>query len=274
MAFARVANRTIEYEWFGDARRAGSIVLLHEGLGSVALWRDFPRRLAATTGRRVLAYSRQGYGRSDPLSGPRTVDFMHVEALEVLPRLLDRLGVVAPVLLGHSDGASIALVHAGAGIRPVRGVVVLAPHVFVEDVSLESIRRAKHAFETTDLRARLARYHDDPDSAFRGWNDIWLDPAFAVWNIEKFLPEIACPVLAVQGTDDEYGTMEQIDRIGRQCRDARLLKLERCGHSPHRDRPDTVLEAVREFVGGLDREVEPVRRGFVCGDPPDDHDGL
>src|SRR5262249_1569440 len=160
-----------------------------------------------------LAYSRYGYGASDPLAGPRTVDYMHVEALEALPELLDRLDVREPVLFGHSDGASIALIHTAPSCRPGRAIVALAPHVLGEPHRLESMREAGVEFRGAALRERLARRHDDVDSAFWGWNDIWLHPAFLAWNIESLLPEITCPVLAIQGLDDEYGTLEQIDRI-------------------------------------------------------------
>ena len=224
------------------------IVFLHEGLGSVSLWRDFPQRVADATGAEVIVYSRAGYGRSDPIREPRGVRYMHDEALIVLPELLDRLGIDRPILFGHSDGGSIALIHAGGAGRPVSGLIVLAPHVMVEDLSVASIAEAKVAYETTDLKARLARHHADVESAFRGWNDIWLHPDFRGWSIEEYLPRIDCPVLAIQGHDDEYGTMEQIDRIARQGRDVELLKLADCGHSPHRDQPEAVIESVTRFV--------------------------
>jgi pimeloyl-ACP methyl ester carboxylesterase len=171
----------------------------------------------------------------------------------VLPELLGALGVECPVLVGHSDGGSIALIHAGAG-HPVAGLVLLAPHVMVEDVAIASIAAAKVAFETTDLRARLARHHADPDAAFRGWNDIWLHPDFRSWNIEAYLPRIACPVLAIQGEDDEYGTMEQVLRIERQVRDVDVLALADCRHSAHRDQPEAVIDAITRF---LDRVSAP-----------------
>jgi pimeloyl-ACP methyl ester carboxylesterase len=249
--FVEVLGLRLEVAWFGDGGDGAPIVMLHEGLGSVAMWKDFPGRLAAATGRRVMAWSREGYGRSTALRMRREPSFMHREALEVLPALRQAMGLEDVVLFGHSDGGSIALIHAADAGMAVSGVVVLAPHVFVEAFCLEAIRRARQAWETTDLRARLGRYHDDPDSAFLGWNDIWLDPRFPAWNIEDVLPRIACPVLAVQGEDDEYGTMEQIDRIARQCRDARPLKLAACAHSPHRDQPETILEATAAFIATL-----------------------
>jgi pimeloyl-ACP methyl ester carboxylesterase len=249
MPSARAAGHRIEYERIGvGAAGRPTIVLLHEGLGSVAMWRDFPGRLAHATGCDALVPSRYGYGNSDPLTAPRGVRYMHDEALVALPELLDALAIERPILVGHSDGGSIALIHAGAGIRPVSAVVTLAAHVLVEDLSVTSIAAAKVAWETTDLRAKLSRYHADVDSAFLGWNRIWLHPDFRAWNIEEYLPGIACPVLAIQGEDDEYGTMEQMRRIGAQVKDADLVSLPDCRHSPHRDQPDAVIEAITRFV--------------------------
>ena len=238
----------IEYEWVGAA--AGSaplLVFLHEGLGSVAMWRDFPQRSCDAVGARGLVFSRPGYGRSTPRPADEhwSPDFMHVQAREVLPALLDALGVTErPWLFGHSDGGSIALLHAAAFPDAVQGLVVLAPHILVEDVSVASIRQAREAYRTTDLRQRLARYHDDPDSAFYGWNDVWLDAAFRDWSIQAELGGIRCPLLAIQGLDDEYGTLEQIRGIARRVPQAQLLELPDCGHSPHRDQPDAVIAAV------------------------------
>ena len=248
MTFLYAGGHRLEYAWFGDAAdRRPAVVMLHEGLGCIAMWRDFPQRVAAATGRRVLAYSRYGYGQSDVLGAPRQPDFMHVEALHTLPDLLDQLDVEAPVLLGHSDGGSIALIHA-ASARPLSAVVVMAPHVKVEELSVRSIAAAGQAYQTTDLPQRLGRYHQDADATFHGWNDIWLLPAFRDWNIEALLPQIRCPVLAIQGEEDEYGTMEQVDSIARHAADVRLLKLPRCGHSPHRDQPEAVLQALGTFL--------------------------
>ena len=241
----------IEYEWI-DAQRSDApvIVFLHEGLGSVAMWKDFPARLCEATACRGLVYSRYGYGRSDPLERPRDPRFMHDEATIALPQFLDQLDVRSPILFGHSDGGSIALLHAAMSGRAVSAVIVMAPHVFVEDLSITSIEAAKHAYETTDLRSRLARYHDDPDSAFRGWNEIWLHPDFRAWNIEDALPRIHCPILAMQGVDDEYGTMEQIDRIARGATNTHvaLVRIPDCGHSPHRDQPQRVIDEVRLWL--------------------------
>ncbi len=297
-SFVEVRGRRLEVERIvGDPARP-TLVFLHEGLGSVSLWKDFPASVAEATGCPAVVYSRYGYGNSDLLQAPFAVDYMHREALETLPELLAALGVAEPVLVGHSDGASIALIHAGrAGarsrgpacgdataevrvapadlsgapspapgshLRPpgvgtappsagagnrLRGLALLAPHVFVEDISVQSIAEARVAFETTDLPEKLARHHADPRRTFYGWNDIWLHPDFRAWNIEGFLPSIGCPVLAIQGHDDEYGTMAQIEaiaaRVGGSCE---LVKLEACGHSPHRDQPERTLAAIARFV--------------------------
>jgi pimeloyl-ACP methyl ester carboxylesterase len=225
------------------------LVLLHEGLGSVALWRDFPQKLAAATGLPLLVYSRYGYGKSDPIAAPHGPRYMHDEALIVLPELRRSLGLEDVILVGHSDGASIALIHAGSGVAPVRALIVEAPHVFVEEVSTASIAAAREAYAKTDLRQRLQRYHADVDSAFRGWNDAWLSPEFRDWNIEEYLPGVTCPVLAIQGAGDEYGTLDQIKAIERGVTGPfQKLVLRHCGHSPHRDQESAVLEAMAGFV--------------------------
>ena len=242
----------LEYQWVGavddEAPRMPPVVFLHEGLGSVAMWKDFPERMCAEHGLRGLVFSRDGYGRSTPRPPDelRTPGFMHAQAHEVLPALFARLGIVRPWLFGHSDGGSIALLHAAR--FDVAGIVAVAPHVFVEDVSIASIEKARDAYETTDLRTRLARYHDDPDSAFRGWNDIWLDPAFRGWNIEAELATITCPVLAVQGADDEYGTLAQIRAIQARLPKTRLLVIPNCAHSPHRDQPELLSAQAGRFI--------------------------
>ena len=248
MPFETLDHCRIEYERIGGDPQHPTIVMLHEGLGSVSMWKDFPKRLAEVTQSTVVTYSRRGYGRSAPMRTPRSVHYMHHEALVVLPQFLDALEIPRPILFGHSDGGSIALIHAGGSGREVSGVIALAPHVFVEEVSISIIAAAKLAYETTDLRERLGRYHDDVDGVFWGWNNIWLDPAFRAWNIEEYLPSIACSVLVIQGEQDEYGTMEQIERIEHWAPDVQLCKLERCGHSPHRDRPDAVLEEVTQWI--------------------------
>jgi pimeloyl-ACP methyl ester carboxylesterase len=239
----------LEFQWVGDATAAApTVVFLHEGLGSIAMWKDFPERLCASNGLRGLVYSRYGYGRSTPKPPDEhwAPDFMHAQAREVLPALLRHVGVARPWLFGHSDGASIALLHAAT--FEVAGLVVVAPHVFVEDISIASIEQARAAYETTDLRERLARYHVDPDSAFRGWNDAWLAPAFRSWNIEAELDAIRCPVLAVQGADDEYGTLAQIQTIQTRLPKTRLLVIPKCGHSPHRDQPELVATQAGRFI--------------------------
>ena len=248
MFLTTIAGVRIEYVRVPGVAPGPAIVMLHEGLGSVSMWRDFPEQVALATGHEVVVYSRQGHGRSAPLTGPRPLRFMHDEALVVLPEILDALEVRRPILLGHSDGGSIAIIHAGGSGREVAGLVLIAPHVMVEDISVASIAKARTAYEQGALRTRLGRHHDDVDGAFRGWNDVWLRPEFRSWNIEEYLPRIGCPVLAIQGEDDEYGTMQQVDRIARTIPHARLLKLARCGHSPHRDSAEDVLEAIRGFV--------------------------
>src|SRR6266487_1344439 len=230
---------------------APTLVFLHEGLGSVSMWRDFPEKAAAVAGCAALVYSRYGHGQSEVLREPRAVDYMHAEALEALPELLDKLGVDDPILVGHSDGGSIALLYAAAR-GGVRGLVLMAPHVFVEDVGVKSIARAKTAFESTDLPQRLGRHHADAAKTFRGWNDIWLHPDFRSWNIEEHLPRVVCPVLAIQGFDDEYGTMAQLEAIAKRTGGpVELLRPADCRHSPHRDQPRVVLEAMARFIGRL-----------------------
>jgi pimeloyl-ACP methyl ester carboxylesterase len=239
----------IEHAWVEGDAAAPLIVFLHEGLGSVSMWRDFPQRLCAAAGCRGLVYSRPGYGRSTPREPDERWlnDFMHRQAFEVLPALLQALQVNQPPwLFGHSDGGSIALLHATQ--HRVAGTVVMAPHILVEDLSVTSIQKARSAYEQTDLRQRLARHHDHPDSAFWGWNGIWLDPAFRTWNIEDEIAAIQGPLLAMQGLDDEYGTLEQIRGIGRRVPQAQLLEIPACGHSPHRDQPQAVIDATVGFM--------------------------
>jgi len=249
----------LELAWVGDPASAHpTVVFLHEGLGSVAMWKDFPERFCADHGLRGLMFSRYGYGQSTPKPpGERWApDFMHAQAHEVLPALLEQLQIARPWLFGHSDGASIALLHA-ARFEPA-GVIAVAPHIFVEDVSISSIEAAREAYAGTDLRARLARYHADPDSAFRGWNDVWLSPAFRAWNIEAELATIRCPVLAVQGEDDEYGTLEQIRGIAEKLPKTRLLVIPKCAHSPHRDQPALLAQEAARFIFG---HPHPERHG-------------
>jgi pimeloyl-ACP methyl ester carboxylesterase len=255
MAFASLTAAgkalRIEYEWVGTAGAdAPVLVFLHEGLGSVAMWRDFPARLCEAVGLRGLVYSRPGYGRSTPRSAQEkwTPDFMHVQARAVLPALLAELGVTHPWLFGHSDGGSIALLYAAAFPGGLRGAIVLAPHILVEEISVTSIEKAKQVYLQTDLRQKLARYHHDVDSAFWGWNDVWLSPAFRAWSIEEEIRAIRCPLLAMQGVDDEYGTQEQVRGIARRVPQAHLLEIPNCGHSPHKDQPEVVIGAVSGFL--------------------------
>jgi pimeloyl-ACP methyl ester carboxylesterase len=234
---------------------------LHEGLGSVSAWRDFPARLVERTGCSAVVYSRYGYGNSEPLGEPRNPHYLHDEALHALPELLAKLPVENPILLGHSDGASIALIYSGANEagpngagtnRRVRGLIVIAPHVFVEHASVTGVAAAKVAFETTDFAEKLARHHRDTESAFLGWSNIVLNPDFHSWNIEEYVSRIRCPVLAVQGVEDEYATLAHLDAISRLVTaPVERLHLSNCGHSPHRERPDELLNAVSTFIAAL-----------------------
>jgi len=250
------AGRTvaIEHAWIARERTGRALfVFLHEGLGSLAMWKDFPRVLCDALGVRGLVYSRPGYGASTP-RGPDErwdADFMHRQAHEVLPAFLAAVGVgpaaAPPWLFGHSDGASIALLYAARFPDRVAGLVALAPHVFVEPVGLASIEAARQTYQTTDLRERLARYHRDVDSAFWGWNDIWLHPPFRNWNIEDELVTLRAPVLAVQGHDDEYGTLAQVEGVAQAVPGTRVIVLDDCGHSPHKDQPARLVEEVARF---------------------------
>ncbi|MDQ3819851.1 MAG: alpha/beta hydrolase [Acidobacteriota bacterium] len=245
-------GHNLEYEWHGPTpREAPTIVFLHEGLGSVSAWRDFPARLAEATGCGALVYSRAGYGNSDPVELPRPLSFMHTEALVTLPQVLDSADVREAMLLGHSDGGSIALIYAG-GVKDarLRGLVLEAPHVFVEDLSIESIKRAAEQYESGRLKQALVRHHgSNVECAFWGWNRVWLEPGFRSWNIEEYLRGIGVPVLVIQGDEDEYGTLRQVEAIERGCRGhVESVILPRCGHSPHRDQPGRTLEAITSFV--------------------------
>ena len=232
----------------GDGGRPW-LVFLHEGLGCVALWRDFPDKLAQRLGMPGLLYSRRGYGRSDPLEGPREPEFMHHEALHVLPAVLAAHGIERYVLVGHSDGASIALIHAAHRPRGVAAAVLMAPHVFVEEISRTSIARITETYETTDLRARLARHHAHVDDAFLGWSRAWLDPRFLRWSLMPDCSRLTVPTLLVQGEDDEYGTLAQLDRIEAAApTPPRRLVLPKCGHSPHRDCEAEVTQAIVTFI--------------------------
>jgi pimeloyl-ACP methyl ester carboxylesterase len=237
---------------------APTLVFLHEGLGSTSLWRDFPERLAERTGCGALVYSRAGYGKSDPVPLPRPFRFMHAEAA-VLPKVLEAAGVRESILVGHSDGASIALIHAGrdqpAGLR---GLILEAPHVFTEPKGLESIAKIAEIYRTTDLRDRLERHHGaNVDVAFWGWNGVWLDPGFRAWNLEEFLPGIQAPILILQGDRDEYGTWRQVEAIERQAGGpVESVLVRACGHSPHREQAAVALEAMAGFLERL-RRISP-----------------
>jgi pimeloyl-ACP methyl ester carboxylesterase len=240
----------LEAVWHGPGpAEAATLVLLHEGLGCVDLWRDWPAQLSAATGLGVLVYSRWGYGRSEPVTPPRPLTYMHEEAA-ILPEVLAAAGVQRAVLVGHSDGGSIAIVHAGTPGMRVAGVALLAAHVFCEELSVTSIAAAREAYVGGDLRARLARYHgDNVDGAFWGWNRAWLDPGFFAWNLEEYLPRIEAPVLVIQGEDDPYGTLAQVEAIVRGVRTpVTRLVLPGCGHAPHRDRPRETTRAVVDFA--------------------------
>lgn len=246
----RVDGALLEVRRWQGAEQVDPILLLHEGLGSISMWRDFPARLAEATGRTVIAWSRRGYGWSDPLAGPFEPDYMHAEA-RLLPQVMDRLGVARAVLFGHSDGGSIALI--AAALMPDRATALIleAPHVMVEAITVSSIAAIGAAYRPDDLGVKLGRHHRDPDGVFRHWNDIWLDPRFRLWNIEDFLPDIAAPALLIQGLNDEYGTLDQLDRIAAVLPRTERLELPDCGHSPHRDQRDAVIAETAAFLKDL-----------------------
>lgn len=225
------------------------LLFLHEGLGSVGLWRGFHHRVAAESGRRAVAYSRLGHGRSDPPPGPRTASFMASEAATVVPALCASLGLSRPVLVGHSDGATIALLAAAS--MPVSGVVVLAPHVLVEEFALTAIRAARAAFDDGDLRTRMARHHDDPDAAFRGWNDMWLAPEFREWDVRDRLGAITAPVLGLQGDDDPYGSLVHVRSVAERATGPVTVTELPCGHAPHLELPDQTAAAITGFLADL-----------------------
>ena len=249
----KVLGVSLEYRWFGPQPDAApTIVMLHEGLGSVSLWRDFPEALVQATGWGVFAFSRQGYGQSDPAKLPLPIDYMTREAMEVLPHVLDQIGFNQGMLLGHSDGASIAAIYAGrATDQRLEGIVLLAPHFFTEAEGLASIAEAKVTFETTDLPQKMARHHKNADNAFHGWNGAWLNPEFAAWNIENVIGGIQVPVLAIQGLDDQYGTLAQLDALSRQLRTPfERIELRDCRHAPQFESAGMTLAAVTRFVAG------------------------
>lgn len=252
--FLQIGAQRIEY-LFAPPQSADApmIVLLHEGLGCAALWGDFPSQLHQATGAGVFAYSRAGYGASSPVNLPRPLTYMHDEALAILPQLLDAIDFKRGILVGHSDGASIATIYAGGRAdHRVRGVCLIAPHFVVEDVSIAAIAQAKQAYETTDMKARLARWHSDPDNAFRGWNDAWLDPAFRSWDISEYLAHIRVPVQIIQGSDDQYGTLRQIEIAQAECycpADAEILPGVK--HAPHREAAEKTVALIADFYNRI-----------------------
>ena len=252
--FLRIGESDLEYRMIGPApEQAPTIVMLHEGLGSAALWGDFPDKLQAATGAGVFVYSRAGYGASSPVTLPRPLDYMHREALDVLPKLLDQIGFRRGLLLGHSDGASIAAIYAG-GVQDhrLRGLALIAPHFVVEDVSVASIAEIKTAYETTELKQKLARWHKDVDNAFYGWNGAWLDPKFRAWDISDCLAYVRVPIAIVQGEADQYGTTRQIEIAQEECYcPVEVTLLKDAGHSPHREAGAPTLNAIAEFVSAV-----------------------
>lgn len=255
-AYLTAGGKRLEYRcWGPEPAAAPTLVLLHEGLGCLALWRDFPEKLAQRTGWGVMAYSRAGYGQSDPADLPRPLNYMTHEAQEVLPQVLDAVGFRNGILMGHSDGATIAAEYAG-GVEDfrVRGIVLMAPHFFTEEMGLTEIARAKEAFETGDLKDRMAKYHRDAEATFRGWNDAWLDPKFREWNVAEVIDYLRVPALAIQGRDDPYGTLAQIEELEtRAYSPVDTLILDDCKHAPHLEQPEAVLEEVAEFCARLER---------------------
>ncbi|MDO8605983.1 MAG: alpha/beta hydrolase [Phaeospirillum sp.] len=250
-----LGDQQLEYKWLHPtAAGRPTLVFLHEGLGCVAIWKGFPERVAEATGCGVFVYSRRGYGKSSPVPTPRPLRYMHDEGLDILPRLLAALKLGEVVLIGHSDGASISLIHAGGTTAPgIRAVVAMAPHVMNEEVCVASIRQARTAYETGDLRARLLPlHHDNVDCAFWGWNGAWLDPDFMCWNLEEYLPGITAPVMVIQGRNDEYGSSVQYESIrAKSGGPVEVVLLDHCRHSPHKDQPDATLAAITRFVSDL-----------------------
>lgn len=244
--FLEVRGRRIESQRLGPAT-GPTLVFLHEGLGSLGLWRDFPQKLSDATGLGAFIYSRAGYGKSEPAPLPRPVRYMHDEA-QLLPDILEAAGIDDPILVGHSDGASISIIYAGMGY-PARALLLEAPHVFTEESGLQSIAKMRDLYAQTDLRKKLSRWHEDVDAAFLGWNGAWLDPEFRKWNLEEYLPRIRAPILLVQGQNDEYGSEKQLEAIQRQAAGPiECVLLPDCGHSPHRDKPEETLRAMAAFV--------------------------
>jgi len=252
--FLTINSSNLEYRMIGPTpEQAPTIMMLHEGLGSADLWGDFPDKLQAATGAGVFVYSRAGYGASTPVKLPRPLDYMHIEALDVLPKLLDQIGFRRGLLLGHSDGASIATIYAGSHQdHRVEGIALIAPHFIVEDVSVASIAEIKRAYETTNLKEKLSRWHKDVDNAFDGWNGAWLDPKFRNWDISEYLAYIRVPVAILQGVDDQYGTMRQVEIAQQECYcPVDVTVIPGAGHQPHREAPGATLDAISEFANAV-----------------------
>jgi pimeloyl-ACP methyl ester carboxylesterase len=260
--FLRIDDSDLEYRMIGPVpEQAPTIVMLHEGLGSAALWGDFPDKLQEATGAGVFVYSRAGYGNSSPVTLPRPIDYMHREALDVLPKLLAQIGFRRGILVGHSDGASIAAIYAG-GVQDhrIRAIALLAPHFIVEDISVTSIAEIKTAYETTNLREKLARWHKHVDNAFYGWNGAWLDPKFRNWDISEYLAYIRVPIAIIQGADDRYGTIRQVEIAREECYcPVDVTILAGAGHSPHREAPGATLNAISDFSNAVLRTHEEGR---------------
>ena len=257
--FLRIGAADLEYRMLGPAPDAApTIVMLHEGLGSVGLWGDFPEKLQAATGCGVFAYSRAGYGASSPVPLPRPLDYMHIEAADVLPNVLETIGFRRGLLLGHSDGASIAAIYAGSRQdHRVKGIVLIAPHFIVEDISVQSIAGIRVTYETTGLKAKLARWHKDVDKAFYGWNDAWLDPKFRGWDISEYLAYIRVPVAVIQGERDPYGTLRQVEIAKEECYcPVDVTVVPGAGHQPHREAPGATLHAIAAFASAVLRVDE------------------
>jgi pimeloyl-ACP methyl ester carboxylesterase len=249
--FIDISGRRLHYRWLSPHLDDTPVVFLHEGLGSVERWKGFPSEIVRRTGHPGLLYSRYGNGWSEPLHEPRPWDYMHQEALRSLPEIVDSLVKRAPILVGHSDGASIALIYAGSG-GPVEGLVLLAPHVFVEQETVDQIASSLAGFHGSEMLEKMTKYHAEPEMTFRGWADIWLSPTFRAWNIEEYLAGVVCPCLLIQGDGDEYGTTRQLDVIEKTVpAPVRRLVVGDAGHSPHLSHPDLVADAVHAFVGGL-----------------------
>ncbi len=252
----KIDGKQLDYAWYGPPPdNATTLVFLHEGLGCVAMWRDFPEKLAAATGCAVFVYSRLGFGASDPGPASVSVEYIHTQALGVLPRLLDLMGIQRRILIGHSDGGSMAIIYAGSEYADehLAGLVLMAPHVFVEPISVESIAAAAQEFEDGELRQKLMRYHSqNTDSLFAAWSGIWLDDEFLQWNIEEYLGNISVPVLTIQGEDDQYGTARQVDAIRAGVGgEVKTLLIPNCKHSPQREQPAILLDASTNFVRAL-----------------------